>query len=398
MIPRFSPTLGYLNAAICANVVNFLGLSIFISAFLFQGRHDPADVAWFQSAYQFGWLCGLPLTGRLCKQGFSKRMIQAAMLIYLVTFTVLLVYRQLLAEHILVFGLVLGVAPSFFWTPCNDLMSRHCPAGDRQLFFSWQNFLVKCVSIAFPVFTGWLVWASGSYTALFVILTANSVLGVWASAHLPATEAKRAYRPAEVRTAIAKRPEVRRILLASFLAGISVFGFFHSLISVIYFNTTSSNLQLGILSSVVPLAELAILLILTRSPTATTRKLALGSCFLLVLTALATLPHPSERGLILFAISLSIAMPLNLIPFVVYSLKIFDIVPELVDLRPEYFSVREAIICAGRLLSAVAVILSCALWGSAVALSWMPICFLLFFIPTAILLQSPGRGLSWEHD
>ncbi|UAL51048.1 MULTISPECIES: MFS transporter [Metabacillus] len=301
------------------------------------------------------------------------------------------------ADNIILLGGLLGIGSGFYWLSFNVLTFEITEPETRDFFNGFLGIMSSSAGMIGPIVAGFVISRFAGdigYKSIFSISLGLFFCAVILSLFLKRRHAHGRYLLLEVLKERKRNVNWRMITNAHFFQGIRE-GTFIFVIGVLVFITTGSEFALGKYGLINSAVAFVFYYLATRLITKKMRKksiliggiLLYASIFLL----LFDLTYPK---LIMYAISIAIAYPMLLVPYISLTYDVIGRSWNAAEARIEYIVVREIFLNLGRISSILLFILAVTLFDEKqsipilLAVIGSGHSFIYFFIRKVTLLES----------
>ena len=329
---------------------------VFLNVFLFKGDGDWSVVV----RYNIVTFAMIPLIfgvgGWIARRGRKLWPIRAGLAFSAVVFLAMLVFQENAREHVVLLGVLNGLAIGFYFLGQHELTFDVTTPENRDLYFSLQQFLASVLRIgAMPLASGLItLFRTGDspergYYVLFAV-----TLGLYLSLFLEtfALKVENSREPFQLWAALKDhfRPGMRPVMGAYFIWGLRN-GLFWFLVGVLIYRVSNKELAVGAYDMLSQGIILAMTYALSRLATRDNRAFGLGLSAWLDATGVALLAwRLNIHTLLWFTIVAAVAAALFQVTFSSYSFDIMEKAGGDEKRTLENLTIREMPLNAGRIV------------------------------------------------
>ncbi|WP_416827238.1 MFS transporter [Ectobacillus polymachus] len=289
----------------------------------------------------------------------AKRLDRVVLLRYgvstLALFYITVLFAGIHASHyILLIGSLLGVGYGLYWLAFHLLTFEITEPETRDFFNGFLGLLVSFAGMIGPIVAGYIIsrmeqW--NGYTYVFFLSLFLFAIAALLSFFLSHRECKGNYELIEVFRERRRNNNWRNVTWAHYFQGFRE-GTFVFAISVIVYITTGSELALGQYGLVSSAVSFIMYYVVTRFMKKVYRKKAILVGGIVLFLSVFLIIHDVSYGrLLLYAICISVAYPILLVPFGSISYDVIGQAWRAKDFRIEYVVIRELYLNIGRICS-----------------------------------------------
>jgi len=349
-VKQFAPAMRFLLAAHGVAMVAIIGCHVFVSTYILKISQDLGVVGLYQITMFFSLTLTYYLIAAHCKQKRQLFFYRAGLTLYFLFFVAFALLKSRAVDYYLWLAMLYGIGAGLYWLPYTLYKADFSKENERCTFFSYETAIGKVVRILFPVSFGFLIWHTNSYVGLFIVTALMLAMVIPFSTCLDIDTADRnsAYDLRRLIVLLKGRSDLWNVYLGSFFCGISFFGALNVLIVILIYLTTGSELNLGIITSLLPVAGIASSLYVKRLKADSYGSVALSTAVLFFFSTLLLLWKISALTIIIFALCNAICIPILTILQNVYSYNVLEKHQEVKLRTAEHFVFREIWIMSGR--------------------------------------------------
>ncbi|WP_096434654.1 MFS transporter [Alteribacter populi] len=346
-----------------------LGIALsntFVNVYLWKQSGQFIDIALYNLAIVVLQPITFLLAGRWAKKIDRIIVLRLGVTFLSVFFTTVLVMGENAGEYLLILGALLGIGYGFYWLSFNVLTFEITEPETRDFFNGFLGILTSFAGMIGPIFAGFIITHMEKltgYKVIFAISLGVFLLAVVLSFFLNRRSAKGSFHLKGIWNLRKDDDNWRAICRAHFFQGIRE-GTFIFVIVVWIYVATGSELAIGTYGLVASAVAFVCYYLVGRFIKPSYRKKAIliggiilyGAIFFIIFDLNFT-------KLLLYGVTVSIAYPLLLVPYVSLTYDVIGSGWKAAEMRVEYIVVRELFLNFGRVTSVVLFIISVLVLG-----------------------------------
>lgn len=314
------------------------------------------------------------LAGRWAKKMDRVIVLRLGVAFLAIFFISVLMFGQNASQFLVLLGAVLGTGYGFYWLAFNVLTFEITDPGNRDFFNGFLGIVGSLTGMIGPVAAGFVISNFKKFTGYTIIFTVSLALffcAVILSFFIKRRKAEGTYQPGAIFRERKRNPNWRGITNAHFFQGVRE-GTFIFVISVLVFVTTGSEMALGKYGLVNSGVSFIAYYLATRLIKKEYRKksILIGGLMLYAAVFLIAFEVTYFR-LILYAITIAIAYPILLVPYVSLTYDVIGRGWKAGEMRIEYIVIRELFLNLGRILSILLFIVSVTLFNESASIPYL---------------------------
>jgi YQGE family putative transporter len=333
----------------------------FVNVYLWKQSHNYMPIALYQISISILQAITFILVGKLAKR-IDRVIILRAGVILLALFYISVLFFQTKSLFLtILIGMILGMGNGCYWLSFNLLNFEVTEPETRQFFNGFMGLLSSFSGMVGPIIAGYIISRmidNKGYHIIFFVAMILFVCSVILSFFLSRRELDSKYNLIRIFKERQNNDNWKRITYANFFQGTRD-GIFLFVISIYIYLSTGSELALGKYGLITSLVSFVTYYIVTRLIKPSFRKHAifLGG-LLLYLAVLFILFKVNFFLLLLYGITISIAYPIILVPYLSLTYDVIGKSFKAREYRVEYIVIREVYLNAGRIFSVLTFLIS----------------------------------------
>jgi YQGE family putative transporter len=269
---------------------------------------------------------------------------------YVAFYFMVLLFREHITEHVILWGFVKGLAMGFYWFGYHVLTFDFTSTHDRDAFYARTSIISGASSLAGPFIAGFIITAFPSFTGYYIIFSCSAVFFISAavlSYSMKSAPIKKAYKIEDL--IFSKDVKWRDTMIAYFfLSGRDAISIF--LISILVFKSTGSEFTLGKFSMIVALATILTAYLLARFSKPSTRdRFVLTGAVISFLMSFLLVYKINFYTLLAYGIIGAVADYLVRIPISAHALDVISLDANAGERKMEYIVARDIPVAIGRI-------------------------------------------------
>src|SRR5690606_21860296 len=271
-------------------------------------------------------------------------------------------------KNVILFGFLLGMGYGFYWLAFNVLTFEITEPETRDFFNGFLGIMMSLSGMIGPFVSGIVISSFEKFTGYTVIFFVSLVLFVCAvilsfflnrRSSIGAFTLKTVYRETKVNS------NWRNVLFAHFFQGLRE-GIFAFVVIIFVYIATNSEMAIGTFSLLMSFTQFIMYYLVFRFVSEKFRKTAilLGG-IMLYFSIYIILFQLSYFTLLIYAVVISIAYPLLLVPYQSITYDVIGKSRKAAEMRVEYIVFREVFVNVGRTLSITVFIICVSLFQEA---------------------------------
>ncbi|MCE5300608.1 MAG: MFS transporter [Spirochaetia bacterium] len=185
------------------------------------------------------------LSGYICMRIDRVSVYRAGIFSFMAFYLMPLVFRENIADHVILWGIIKGVAMGFYWFGYHILAFDYTDTGTRDRFYSNVSIISGACALVGPVLSGFIIHRFPDYRGYYVVFAISAALYLAAivmSGSMKSTPIKKPYKIEDL--VFTKNKKWGGTMLAYlFLSGKDTIAMF--LPGLLVFKATGSELTLG---------------------------------------------------------------------------------------------------------------------------------------------------------
>ncbi|WP_066173388.1 MFS transporter [Bacillus marinisedimentorum] len=326
----------------------------FVNVYLWKQTGRFADIALYNLAIVILQPLTFILAGRWAKKIDRVVVLRLGVIFLSIFYITVLTFGEGASNFLVVLGGLLGVGFGFYWLAFNVLTFEITEPETRDFFNGFLGLLTSFAGMIGPIAAGFIISSMEQltgYTVIFSISLGFFTGAVVLSFFLKRRSAKGNFSFRRIIEEQKYNKNWKNICIAHFFQGLRE-GTFVFVIVVWVFVTTQSELALGTFGLVQSSVAFVVYYLATRLIKPRHRKKAILAGGLLLYGAIfLILFHLSYTRLIVYAVLISIAYPVLLVPYMSLTYDVIGRSWSAAEMRVEYIVVRELYLNMGRVLS-----------------------------------------------
>ncbi|WP_096188409.1 MFS transporter [Evansella halocellulosilytica] len=332
----------------------------FVNVYLWKQSGEFMDLAIYNLSVVILQPLTFILAGRWAKKIDRVVVLRLGVIFLSIFYFTVLFLGENAGQYLILLGALLGVGYGFYWLSFNILTFEITEPETRDFFNGFLGILTSFAGMIGPIFAGFLITHMEKligYRVIFAISLALFVAAVILSFFLKRRSAKGQFHLIDI-VKIRKEYEAwARILHAHFFQGLRE-GSFVFVIVVWVYVSTGSELALGTYGLIASAVSFICYYLVGRFIKPHYRKKAiLVGGVILYLAIFLIVFELSFARLIAYGVTISLAYPLLLVPYVSLTYDVIGSGWKAAEMRVEYIVVRELFINAGRIISILTLML-----------------------------------------
>jgi YQGE family putative transporter len=346
-LKRFILTIGLFTAA---SVLS----DTFVNIYIWRLKADYIPI----TVYMLSCYFAVPVVFYLC--GYIGMRIDrvslyiAGIICFAAFYFMVLIFRENITSHVILWGFVKGLAMGFFWFGYHTLAFDFTSVANRDKFYAVTNLLSGACALLGPVIAGFIITTFKGFNGYYVIFACSAVLFAASVALSFSMKSKPIKKPYKIEDLLFTKNKKWRNTMAAyfFLAGKDAIGMF--LIGILVFKSTGSEFTLGQYTMLVAVATIASSYLMGKYSKPDTRKgYVLSGAVIAFLTVFLLIYKINFVTLLIYGIFSAIADTLVRIPISAHALDVIGLDAHANERKMEYLVAREVPIAAGRILMLV---------------------------------------------
>ncbi len=276
---------------------------------------------------------------------------------YVAFYFMVLLFRERIAEQVILWGFVKGLAMGFFWFGYHILTFDYT-TGNRDSFYSKTTMISGVCSLLGPLIAGFIITYFKNFTGYYIIFGCSAVLFSAAVILSFSMKSKPIRKPYKIEDLIfTKNRKWQNTMFAYlFLSGRDTISMF--LIGILVFKSTGSEFSLGKYSMLVAVATISTSWLLGKfSRPDTRRHYVLSGAIISFVIAFLLLYKINIVTLLIYGILGAVADYLVRIPISAHALDVISLDANANERKMEYIVARDVPIAAGRIVMLVVFVL-----------------------------------------
>jgi YQGE family putative transporter len=328
----------------------------FVNVYLWKQSGEFSDLGFYNLAIVIMQPLTFILAGRWAKKIDRVIVLRLGVVFLALFYLFVLFIGDKASTYLLLLGALLGIGYGFYWLAFNVLTFEITEPETRDFFNGFLGILTSIGGMIGPIAAGYIISTLEKFTGYTVIFTVSLILffaAVILSLFLKRRGAEGSYDLKRILKERKNNNNWRYITDAHFFQGLRE-GTFLFAVSVLVFITTNSELALGkfgLLNSAVAFVSYYLA---TRLIKKDFRKKAILTGGLILYGAIFFLVFElTYVKLLLYAVTIAIAYPLLLVPYVSLTYDVIGRSWRAAEMRIEYIVVREIFLNMGRASSII---------------------------------------------
>ncbi|WP_078379692.1 MFS transporter [Sutcliffiella halmapala] len=328
----------------------------FVNVYLWKQSGEFKDLGFYNLAIVIFQPITFILAGRWAKKIDRVIVLRLGVVFLALFYLSVLFIGDKASTYLLVLGSLLGIGYGFYWLAFNVLTFEITEPETRDFFNGFLGILTSVGGMIGPIAAGYIISTLEKFTGYTVIFTISLILfsaAVILSLFIKRRGAEGSYEVKRILKERKNNNNWRYITDAHFFQGLRE-GTFIFAVSVLVYITTNSEMALGTFGLVNSAVAFVCYFFATRLIKKHHRKKAIlfgglilyGSVFFLVFEL-------TYVKLLLYAVTIAIAYPLLLVPYVSLTYDVIGRSWKAAEMRIEYIVVREIFLNSGRAVSII---------------------------------------------
>lgn len=337
----------------------------FVNIYLWKQTNNFIDIACYNLTIYLFQAMTFYFSGKLATKVDRVISLRIGVSVLAIFYICVLVFGDNAGDYYLLLGAILGTGYGFYWLSFNLLTFEITEPETRDFFNSFLGSMTSLAGMIGPPLAGFLISRMSGDVGYSVIFSISFILFLCAiilSCLLLRRERIGNYIVFSILKERKLNIEWKRITRAHFFQGLRE-GTFLFVISIYVFLVTKDEFALGTYGLVNSFISFMMYLFTVKFMKKLNRKkMILGGGLLLFFSVFLILFHITYAKFIMYAICISIAYPILLVP---YNSLTYDVIGRASNAREhriEYIVVREWFLNAGRITSVVCFIITVMIW------------------------------------
>jgi YQGE family putative transporter len=269
---------------------------------------------------------------------------------YVAFYFMVLIFREHITEHVLLWGFIKGLAMGFYWFGYHILTFDFTTTHDRDSFYANTSIISGAASLAGPMIAGFIITAFPSFSGYYIIFACSAVLFITSAAmsySMKSTPIKKPYKIEDL--VFSNDIKWRNTMIAYFfLSGRDAISLF--LISILVFKSTGNEFTLGKYSMMVAFSTISTAYILGKFSRPSTRDgFVLAGAVLSFLMSFLLIYRINIYTLLAYGIIGALADYLVRIPISAHALDVISLDANANERKMEYIVARDVPVAIGRI-------------------------------------------------
>ncbi|KZE66438.1 hypothetical protein AWM68_08760 [Fictibacillus phosphorivorans] len=332
----------------------------FVNIFLWKQSGKITDIAFYNLSIVVMQPIAFYLAGWFAKKIDRVIVLRIGVLILALFYIGVLYMGSLASNYLLLLGAMLGLGLGFYWLAFNVLTLEVTEPETRDFFNGYLGVLNSFSGMIGPLSAGYIITRMDKHAGYETIFTISMVLFLVAVAISFLLKRRKADGRFGIREVLQERKEDRawqQLLRAHFFQGFRE-GTFIFLIVIWVYTASKSEFALGTYGFVQSFVSFVGYYCVSHylKPQKRMRAIFIGGLLLFISPFMLLFPV-SFTLLVIYGVSVSIAYPLLLVPYVSLTYDIIGKCRGIHEKRIEYIVVREIYLNAGRIISIITFII-----------------------------------------
>ncbi len=277
---------------------------------------------------------------------------------YITFYSMVLVFRENITQHVILWGFVKGLAMGFFFFGYHILTFDYTSTANRDSFYANASIISGVSSLLGPVTAGFVINYYKNFSGYYIIFACSLVLFITAvilSFSMKSTPIKRPYKIEDL--IFTKNKKWKDTMIAFlFLSGKDTIAMF--LIGILVFKSTGSEFSLGKYTMFVAIATITTAWLLGKFSKPHTRQgYVLSGAILAFASAFLLMYKINFITLLIYGIVGAIADYLVRIPISAHALDVISLDAKASERKMEYIVARDVPIAIGRITMLIVFVL-----------------------------------------
>lgn len=340
----------------------------FVNVFLWKQSNRMLDIALYNFAIAAIQPFAFVVAGKVAKKIDRIVVLRLGVIILSLFFMSVLAFGSNGTKNVILFGFLLGMGYGFYWLAFNVLTFEITEPETRDFFNGFLGIMMSLSGMIGPFVSGIVISSFEKFTGYTVIFFVSLVLFVCAvilsfflnrRSSIGAFTLKTVYRETKVNS------NWRNVLFAHFFQGLRE-GIFAFVVIIFVYIATNSEMAIGTFSLLMSFTQFIMYYLVFRFVSEKFRKTAilLGG-IMLYFSIYIILFQLSYFTLLIYAVVISIAYPLLLVPYQSITYDVIGKASKAAERRVEYIVFREVFVNVGRTLSITVFIICVSLFQEA---------------------------------
>ncbi|MBU9712264.1 MFS transporter [Evansella tamaricis] len=327
----------------------------FVNVYLWKQSGEFMDLAFYNLSAVVMQPITFVLAGRWAKKIDRVVVLRLGVTFLSIFFFTVLFLGENAGTYLVILGGLLGIGSGFYWLSFNVLTFEITEPETRDFFNGFLGILTSFAGMIGPISAGFLITHMDKltgYRVIFAISLGLFLTAVVLSFFLKRRSAKGQYHLRDVFRIRKEYGQWRRVLRAHYFQGIREGSFIFVIVVWVYV-ATESELALGTYGLIASAVSFVSYFLVARfiKPVYRKRSILIAGLILYGAIFLIVLGDLSFTRLIMYGITISIAYPLLLVPYVSLTYDVIGHGWKAAEMRVEYIVVRELFLNLGRISS-----------------------------------------------
>lgn len=172
----------------------------------------------------------------------------------------IIILKEKVIDYLWLLSILYGISSALYYLPYNLFTSSKIKNEDRTRYEVVKEIVLSTINIVLPIALGSIITVTNYIQTAVIILVISLIQVILSFFITPIEESKETFRIRNVFSAIKKDKNVRNIMLTEYLIGVCIsYSALVTITTILVYNAFSSDLNLGIVTSVAAVLQLVVL-------------------------------------------------------------------------------------------------------------------------------------------